>query len=68
MNFEDFLIESGFTTKDHATWQKNAEARGLVVRKAVHPSGETHDYHTAKDKEGNHRGEFDSKTGSGHLK
>ena len=66
--FEEFLSESSFITKDHATWKENAEKRGLVVRKAIHPSGEMHDYHTAKDKEGNWRGHFDSKTGAGELK
>ena len=65
--FEEFLTESSFDTKDHSTWVKNAESRGLVVRKAVHPTGEDHAYHTAKDKEGNHRGQFDAKTGRGHL-
>jgi hypothetical protein len=39
-------------------WESEAKSQGLVVRKASHPSGRSIPYFTAKDKEGNHRGQF----------
>lgn len=53
--------------KDASEWENSAKARGLVVRSAVHPSGEAIKYQTAKDKEGNNRGHFDHGTKSGRL-
>lgn len=57
---ESVSVDEGFTTSDLSTWKANAEKRGLVVRSAVHPeTGESDKYHTAKDKQGNHRGHFE---------
>jgi len=54
--------------KDASEWEKSAKARGLVVKPATHPSGETTKYHIAKDKQGNNRGHFDHGTKTGRLK
>ncbi len=61
------LLEVKQNYKDFETWKKNASSRGLVVRKAIHPSGEDWDYHTAKDSNGNKRGHFDHHAKKGHL-
>lgn len=63
--FIDYLTEN-FTTKDLATWEKNAKSRGYVVKELAHPSGEGTHY-VAKDKHGNKKGCFDPKTKKGEL-
>lgn len=45
-----------FTIAAH--WANEAEARGLKVREATHPTGRSIPYFTAKDTQGNHRGQF----------
>ena len=53
--------------KDLEAWKINAKSRGLVVRDAVHPSGQNKKYFTAKDKQGNSRGYFDVSSKEGVL-
>lgn len=52
---------------DLDSWIADAENRGLRVRKGVSDSGQFGDYYTAKDREGNFKGEFDEEEGKGFL-
>lgn len=54
--------------KDADDWANEAKSRGLTVKPATHPSGETTKYQIAKDKYGNNRGHFDHGIKSGRLK
>lgn len=48
--------------KDAQHFAEEAKARGLVVRKAPHPSGADIPHYTAKTREGNYRGEFSAES------
>ena len=68
-SFQEFLRESKLTFKsnDLKSWEAQAENMKLVVRKATDSEGESGKYYTAKDKQGNTRGEFSVGKG-GYIK
>lgn len=65
--FEDFSKSNGHLIingtkmkfKNLESWKKQAEAVGLKIRNSTNPNtGDLDGYWTAKDKNGNFRGEF----------
>jgi len=63
--FVEYITEKEVYT-NHLTWEANAKNRGLEIMKQTHPSGVGHHF-VAKDKEGNHRGQYDPQKQSGNL-
>lgn len=56
--------------KDLHAWKYNAEYRGFKVSSPWHnPEGEMNkgEWFVAKDKQGNHKGEFDTRKGEGYF-
>lgn len=69
--FKEFLNEAKTERyKDLRTWKANAEHRGFKVSSpSVDRNGEVNkgEWFVAKDKQGNFKGEFDTRKGEGYF-
>lgn len=69
--FREFLNEAKEERyKDLRAWKDNAENRGFKVSSpVVDPKGEVNkgEWFVAKDKQGNYKGEFDTRKGEGYF-
>jgi ribosomal protein S27AE len=63
------VVNETFVSSSGDTWETNAKSRGYKVMKNMtrHDGDSTPGFHIAKDKDGNRRGEYDSKKNFGHL-
>ena len=61
--------KGNFHTKSLSSWKENAKTAGhKVYENMTRRNGDTDPgYHKAVDKHGNHKGEYDTKIGEGHL-